>query len=419
MVAPSRFQIRIGGQWKDYGHDEDRILKMLFKQGRKAATITLRGQEYEYDFVALKQRNLFTGRVREIRLPKEWVDGSCGISRAASSRSGESGLSDTALTSPTTDVATPGSDKAAASPSSSKGARPRPEVARMSVSGAARMSPPLPPAPQTTILEGPRSESPPPSEGGSASRVQSSSPGPRSSRAVSLLPEVPHGTIAATQRSAPGERPGLAEVPQGTAPEVPLQASPPAVTQEAPPGEKGQAAPEAAEAPLATLARSIAAGCASWLRIARISPEASPVGAEKGAGPPLDTIRVAPQQDAKPKVEMIMQASSEAPSPLCAVRVLPIRERAGLPATPQKLLPNTTLPLAPAIMQAAHQAAPGEQLCLPEGTVKARVPVACAHWTATGSQPPPGVPLHKPPVETLGAADLVLGEAPRPWLHAN
>jgi len=66
----SRFQINIGGAWKDYAADEDKILKMLAAKGRNPARITLRGQKYEFDFEAFEQRNLESGKVRSIRLPR-------------------------------------------------------------------------------------------------------------------------------------------------------------------------------------------------------------------------------------------------------------------------------------------------------------------------------------------------------------
>lgn len=65
-----RFQIYIGDEWKDYAADEDRILKRHYKdQGR--FRMMLRGQNYEFDFAAMEQRNLDTGKVRKIRPPLE------------------------------------------------------------------------------------------------------------------------------------------------------------------------------------------------------------------------------------------------------------------------------------------------------------------------------------------------------------
>jgi len=419
MTAPSRFQIRIGGQWKDYAHDEDKILKMLFKQGRKTATVTLRGQDYEYDFIAFKQRNLSTGKVRGIRLPKEWMDAGGDISRATSSRSGGSGVSpergssarsmDVLLTvaSPVERAppAAPPAPEAALSPPAGTVAQPGPDI---SDRGAPRTSPPLPSAPQTTILQKPLesamglpAHSPsasPTGEGVSASRVQSSRP-------AVLLPEAPHGTIA--RILAP-------EAPQPAVSPVPV-----ATQQSAPPSEKGQGLPEA---PLTILVRSIARGASSWLPSAFTRSQAVEVSAETGAGNvdaapaarvPVDTLRAAQQiRGARPQPEVpptVKDASLEASrtineaslAPEFAAKAFPIPEK----TSPLRTMPNTTLPLTPSLMKAANQAAAGEQLRLPVATVKARVPLAAtrAAPVAVGTQPSAaqGLPMHMLPMQTL------------------
>lgn len=66
-----RFQIYIEDQWKDYAADEDRILKRHYKDHGQFRMM-LRGQNYEFDFAAMEQRNLDTGKVRKIRPPLEY-----------------------------------------------------------------------------------------------------------------------------------------------------------------------------------------------------------------------------------------------------------------------------------------------------------------------------------------------------------
>lgn len=75
----SRFQVLINGSWKDYAVDEDRVLTWLFRSGQNTVRVTLRGQLFEYDFVGLQQRNLETGYVRQIRLPKDWGCARCAL----------------------------------------------------------------------------------------------------------------------------------------------------------------------------------------------------------------------------------------------------------------------------------------------------------------------------------------------------
>lgn len=66
----SRFQISLGGKWKDYGRDEDAVMKKAYMTGLKKCRFQLRGQHYEYDFKKMVQINKDTRKERKIRPPK-------------------------------------------------------------------------------------------------------------------------------------------------------------------------------------------------------------------------------------------------------------------------------------------------------------------------------------------------------------
>jgi len=61
------------GDWKDYGEQEDKILKRAFMAGFPNSKFQLRGQQYTYDFGEMVQFNVTTGKQRRIRPPKGWV----------------------------------------------------------------------------------------------------------------------------------------------------------------------------------------------------------------------------------------------------------------------------------------------------------------------------------------------------------
>merc|ERR1712007_421904 len=61
-----------GGDWKDYGPEEDKILKRAYMSGFPNAKFELRGQRYEYNFKRGVQKNLDSGKTREIRAPHKW-----------------------------------------------------------------------------------------------------------------------------------------------------------------------------------------------------------------------------------------------------------------------------------------------------------------------------------------------------------
>lgn len=66
----SRFQISLGGKWKDYGKDEDAVMKKAYMTGLKKCKFQLRGQHYEYDFKKMVQINKDTRKERKIRPPR-------------------------------------------------------------------------------------------------------------------------------------------------------------------------------------------------------------------------------------------------------------------------------------------------------------------------------------------------------------
>merc|ERR1740121_2066052 len=65
----SKFQVELSGEWKDYGDEEDGILKRAFLVGQPNAKFQLRGQKYEYSFGKRVQKNQGTGKERKIRPP--------------------------------------------------------------------------------------------------------------------------------------------------------------------------------------------------------------------------------------------------------------------------------------------------------------------------------------------------------------
>merc|ERR1740121_2481702 len=65
----SKFQVELSGEWKDYGDEEDGILKRAFLVGQPNAKFQLRGQKYEYNFCRRVQKNEGTGKERKIRPP--------------------------------------------------------------------------------------------------------------------------------------------------------------------------------------------------------------------------------------------------------------------------------------------------------------------------------------------------------------
>lgn len=67
----SKFQVELGGEYKDYEPTEDSILKRAFLVGQPQCRFELRGQKYEYKFdrTPMLQINLDSKKERKIRPP--------------------------------------------------------------------------------------------------------------------------------------------------------------------------------------------------------------------------------------------------------------------------------------------------------------------------------------------------------------
>jgi len=63
------WQIKLESSWKDYAKQEDMILKRAYMTGQKNAKFHLRGQNYEYNFKKMVQKNKDTKKERSIRPP--------------------------------------------------------------------------------------------------------------------------------------------------------------------------------------------------------------------------------------------------------------------------------------------------------------------------------------------------------------
>jgi len=69
----AQFQVKLSGDWKNYSKDEDRVLKRAFLAGFNNARYALRGHRYECNFAKMTQKNVGTGKVREMRAPHKWT----------------------------------------------------------------------------------------------------------------------------------------------------------------------------------------------------------------------------------------------------------------------------------------------------------------------------------------------------------
>jgi len=76
------FQVKLGGDWKDYAKDEDKILKRAYLAGFPNAKYALRGQHYEVDFKLMKQKNMDSGKARDIRAPHKMKPPSAPVTKA-------------------------------------------------------------------------------------------------------------------------------------------------------------------------------------------------------------------------------------------------------------------------------------------------------------------------------------------------
>eukprot|EP00929_Paragymnodinium_shiwhaense_P002069 TRINITY_DN10227_c0_g1_i1.p1 TRINITY_DN10227_c0_g1~~TRINITY_DN10227_c0_g1_i1.p1 ORF type:complete len:218 (+),score=55.83 TRINITY_DN10227_c0_g1_i1:68-721(+) len=64
-----RFQVLLAGNWRDVEVEEDLALKAAVAEGEHSVVLDIRGFSYECDLTALQQRNLMTGKVRQLRPP--------------------------------------------------------------------------------------------------------------------------------------------------------------------------------------------------------------------------------------------------------------------------------------------------------------------------------------------------------------
>ncbi|CAE8635784.1 unnamed protein product [Polarella glacialis] len=71
-MPASSFQVKLGREWTNYTQDEDKILKRAYLAGFPHARYTLRKQKYEANFKDMIQKNLSSGKLREIRPPFKW-----------------------------------------------------------------------------------------------------------------------------------------------------------------------------------------------------------------------------------------------------------------------------------------------------------------------------------------------------------
>lgn len=75
------FQVKLGGEWKDYSAQEDKILKRAHLAGFPKAAYKLRNYHYETDFLKMKQWNMDTNKERQIRPPHKWKAPSAPITK--------------------------------------------------------------------------------------------------------------------------------------------------------------------------------------------------------------------------------------------------------------------------------------------------------------------------------------------------
>lgn len=75
-LTGGRFQVFLAGAWQDLTVDEDALLQRFWVAGcSQAGPYKARGVLYECDFLQLEQRNLSSGRVRQIRPPQQACGG--------------------------------------------------------------------------------------------------------------------------------------------------------------------------------------------------------------------------------------------------------------------------------------------------------------------------------------------------------
>jgi len=67
--AASNWQVKLGSTWQDYGREENSLLKRAYLTGQKQVRFKIRGREYSYDFRHMTQRNMQTGKQKQMRPP--------------------------------------------------------------------------------------------------------------------------------------------------------------------------------------------------------------------------------------------------------------------------------------------------------------------------------------------------------------
>ena len=67
-----KFKCCVFRPWQDYSGNEDKILKRAYLAGFPHAKYKLRGQQYQVDFASMSQKNMRSGKSREIRAPYKW-----------------------------------------------------------------------------------------------------------------------------------------------------------------------------------------------------------------------------------------------------------------------------------------------------------------------------------------------------------
>eukprot|EP00931_Biecheleriopsis_adriatica_P033221 TRINITY_DN19287_c0_g2_i1.p1 TRINITY_DN19287_c0_g2~~TRINITY_DN19287_c0_g2_i1.p1 ORF type:complete len:1157 (-),score=244.32 TRINITY_DN19287_c0_g2_i1:492-3911(-) len=93
------WQLKLSGEWQAYGSEESALLERAFQAGKRCVTYTSRGQDYECNLLQWTQRNLKTGREREVRRVDGEAPGAQANSkfsppeRAAASASGSDAFS--------------------------------------------------------------------------------------------------------------------------------------------------------------------------------------------------------------------------------------------------------------------------------------------------------------------------------------
>merc|ERR1719511_550627 len=82
MSKAANFQVMLSGTWTDYKPTEDKILKRAYLAGFPNAKYALRGQRYEVDFKMMKQKNMDSGKARDIRPPHKMKPPSAPVTKA-------------------------------------------------------------------------------------------------------------------------------------------------------------------------------------------------------------------------------------------------------------------------------------------------------------------------------------------------